>query len=295
MKNLEMQAPSWSGLPKIQMKAACASWKIHPCDGVDSFWSHFTKLVTTAADQGAELLVMPELITLELEGVFEDISKRPQDRQLVSAEDLSFRSSLAVENKMTIVAGSLLVEADGEWVNRTLVFSPDGSITHQDKIVMTQFEGVEWGISGGADLMPHTDPRLGVLICYDSEFPELGRTLSEKGVLALCVPSYTETWHGHWRVRHSCHARAVENQIFVLHAPLVGSLGREPVPQSHGTPAILAPCNAPFPFNGILAEGPADEETVVFADLDFDVLLASREEGDVRNWNDRLQVRRFLP
>ncbi len=277
------------------MKAACASWKIRPCDGVESFWNHFSDLVKQAAGEGAELLVLPELITLELEGVFDSIAPRPQDRQLLSADDLGLKSSLAVENRMTIVAGSCLATHNGGWVNRSLVFSPQGLITFQDKIVMTQFEAVEWGISGGSGLTTHHDPRLGVLICYDSEFPELGRFLAERDVLALCVPSYTETWHGHWRVRHSCHARAVENQIFVLHAPLVGSLGREPIPESHGSPAILAPCCSPFPPNGILSEGIPDEESIVYAELDFDALLASREEGDVRNWNDRVQVRRFLP
>lgn len=277
------------------MKAASVSWNIRPCTSADQFWGHFEEVVLSAADQGVELLVLPELITLELEGLFDQASDRPQDRLPLLADDLQQRSGLAVHHRMTIVAGSTLVMQSGEWVNRTLIFWPSGRISFQDKIVMTQFEKVDWGITGGAQLEEQPDPRIGVLICYDSEFPELGRAEAESGVLALCVPSYTETWHGHWRVRHSCQARAVENQIFVIHAPLVGSLRREPVPQSHGTAAIMAPCCLPFPPNGILAEGPPDEEAIVVAELDFAALLASRETGDVRNWQDREQVRRFVP
>lgn len=277
------------------VKAASVSWKIRPCHRAQDFWEHFDEVADRAADQGVELLVLPELITLELEGLFDHPAERPQDRLPLLADDLHLKSSLAVNHRMTLVAGSTLVMESGEWVNRALIFWPSGKITCQDKIVMTQFEKVEWGVRGGDDLIVQPDPRIGALICYDSEFPELGRSQAEKGVLALCVPSYTESWHGHWRVRHSCHARAVENQIFVLHAPLVGSLGREPVPESHGSAGILAPCCPPFPANGILAEGPPDEEAIVTAELDFSALLAARETGDVRNWQDRQQVRRFVP
>lgn len=277
------------------MKAAVQSWRIAPISRPEDFWMRLEESVKRAADQGAELLVLPELMSLELEGLFEHPSDRPQDRFPLLADDLLKRSHLAVEHSMVIVAGSALVEDSGRWVNRSLIFWPTGLVTHQDKVVMTQFEKVEWGVTGGGSLLDQPDPRLGVLICYDSEFPELGRALAEKGAQILCAPSYTETWHGHWRVRHSCHARALENQIFVLHAPLVGSLGREPVPESHGTPGILSPCCQPFPVHGILAEGPPDEHTLIIADLDLEALLACRETGDVRNWQDRVQVRRFMP
>lgn len=277
------------------MKAAAVSWKIRPCHKAQDFWNHFEEVVLKAADQGAELLVLPELITLELEGLFDHPADRPQDRMPLLADDLQLKAHLSNQHGLTIVAGSALVMESGDWVNRSLIFWPSGRVSFQDKIVMTQFEKVEWGVTGGASLEKQPDPRIGVLVCYDSEFPELGRSLAERGVLALCVPSYTETWHGHWRVRHSCHARAVENQVFVLHAPLVGSLGREPVPESHGTAGILAPCCLPFPSNGVLAEGPQDEEAIITAELDFEALLAARETGDVRNWQDREQVRRFVP
>jgi len=277
------------------MRAAVQSWKIAPISRAEDFWRRFEECVCRAADLGAGLLVLPELITMELEGLFDHPADRPQDRFPLLDDDLRLRSSLAVERSMVIVAGSSLFLDSGHWINRSLIFWPSGQVTHQDKVVMTQFEKVEWGVVGGETLAAQPDPRLGVLICYDSEFPELGRALAENGILALCVPSYTETWHGHWRVRHSCHARALENQIFVMHAPLVGSLGREPVPESHGTAGILAPCCLPFPPKGVLAEGPADEHALVVAELDFDALLACRETGDVRNWQDRTQVRRFMP
>jgi predicted amidohydrolase len=93
--------------------------------------------------------------------------------------------------------------------------------------------------------------------------------------------------HGFHRVRESCRARAIENQVFVVHASLVGSLGREPVPSTAGSSAILAPCVEPFPADGVLAETRLNAEEIAVAELDFEALVASRESGDVRNWHDR--------
>jgi predicted amidohydrolase len=82
----------------------------------------------------------------------------------------------------------------------------------------------------------------------------------------------------------------VELQVFVLHATLLGTLGREPVVSSHGTAAVISPCLADFPPNGVLSETGQDEEGLAMAELDFDLLRASRGKGDVRNWEDRLLV-----
>ena len=156
---------------------------------------------------------------------------------------------------------------------------------------MTQFEIDDWGISPGNSLQAMPDSRFGIAICYDSEFSAGALAQAERGVQALCVPTYTETWHGFYRVRHCCLARATEMQIFVIQASLVGSLGREPLPEAHGSAAILAPSVVPFPFDGVLAESERDREGVAVADLDFEALLLSRTQGDVRNWEDRRKGR----
>jgi predicted amidohydrolase len=135
-------------------------------------------------------------------------------------------------------------------------------------------------------LLP-TDPPLGVAVCYDIEFPACAETLTESGCLALAVPAFTETMRGFQRVRWCAQARATERQVFVLHASLVGSLNREPVPTTYGSSAILTPSVLPFPETAILAETPMNQEAVAVADLDWESLLAARESDDVRNWHDR--------
>ncbi len=102
-----------------------------------------------------------------------------------------------------------------------------------------------------------------------------------------CVPAYTETKHGFHRVRWCCHARTVENQIFVAHSSLVGDLGREPVLKTFGSSAVLCPPLHQFPESGVLAETEMNEEGIAITDLDLDLLEEARATGDVRNWHDR--------
>lgn len=272
------------------MRAAAAAWKIRPCSSISDFRGHFWEILEGARSQGVELLVLPELFVLELDGMFGDSYSFPHERCPVLAPDLLAEAEKATDWGMTVVLGSSFALTERAWVNRSPVLGAAGWTGRQDKQIMTQWEAVEWGISPGDQLETLPDPTLGVAVCYDIEFPELARSLAERGAETIAVPSYTETWQGHWRVRYSCHARAVELQVYVLHATLVGSLGREPVVSSHGTAAVISPCLAEFPPNGVLAETQPDEEGLAIADLDFDLLRASRSRGDVRNWNDRLLV-----
>ncbi len=253
------------------------------------FFDHLAGLVDEAATQRVEFLVLPEFIDLEMLSFRADLQGRDQADWLAGFHD-ELRSEamrLADSHQMTIVAGSGFARQGENLVNRSFVAAPGGRSSHQDKMVMTQFEIDDWGVSVGESLQSMPDPRIGVSVCYDCEFPSGVRAQAERGVLALAVPAYTETLHGFHRVRRCSEARAIENQIYVLHASLSGSLGREPLMNAVGSAAVLAPCIAPFPADGILAETPHDQESIAAAELDFDVLLKSRTEGDVRNWADR--------
>jgi predicted amidohydrolase len=75
-------------------------------------------------------------------------------------------------------------------VNRARFFAPDGSRAYQDKQIMTRFERYEWGIVSGEGLRVFETAlgRLGILICYDAEFPLLARALVEAGIDILMVP-----------------------------------------------------------------------------------------------------------
>lgn len=262
--------------------AAC-NWQIRPARCFQDFADHFLAVLDAVGD--CDVVVLPELIVLELFPLIPSGNVSDLIRFQEPFEELARAS--ARERGFTLVAGTHLA-TEGDTVSHVChVYTPDGKSTSQPKNVLTQFESQEWELTSKPKLSRQSDPELGVLVCYDSEFPEAGRALAESGVLILCVPSYTETEYGFHRVRYSCHARAIENQIFVAHAALTGSLGAEPVPSTFGSSAIIGPSVAPFPSHGVIAESGLNDESFAKATLDLDALLRSRSEGDVRNWHDR--------
>jgi predicted amidohydrolase len=264
------------------VKVAAVNWKLRPINSPEAFTAHAIELLESAARQGAELVVFPECFTLELLFLHQRYSDS-DIAKLILPDCIDPIATAAQDLGLDLIAGSTFAGAE----NVSFVCWKDGTRQAQPKLVLTQFELVDWKLEPGKGIRQLKDPRIGISICYDCEFPLGGRAMAERGVLVQCVPAFTETQHGFHRVRHSCHARAIENQIFVIHSSLVGSLGREPVPSATGSSAVIAPSIPPFPANGILSETPMDAEGVAIAELDLDSLLQARESGDVRNWNDR--------
>lgn len=268
------------------MKLAAIAYHLRPIRSEADFHAHVLEMLDRCGDAGAEVAVFPECFPLEL------LHLRPElpPAEMAAAIPPGVLEPLAQRARelgIAVFAGSTFFPGRDGFENACPVFWPDGRTDVQPKVVLTQYEIAEWGVLPGRGLRRLADNRFAATVCYDCEFPESGRAVAEGGALVQCVPAFTETEHGYWRVRHCCQARAVENQIFVAHASLLGSLGREPVPQAVGASAIYAPCVEPFPADGVLAQTPFGEEGIAVADLDLEALLAARTQGDVRNWDDR--------
>jgi len=257
------------------------AWAVRYEPTFEGWIGHFDKLLGRAVAQGCDLVVFPEFIDLERLGSGVPVGPLADDFSRFKAHVVK----RAAEQSVVIVAGSVLCRVDKVMVNRSVTAWPDGQVAYADKMVMTQFETGDWGLVPGRQF--ESDRGVGTTICYDSEFPASGRALAESGVWIHAVPAFTETAHGFNRVRYSCHARAVENQVFVVHASLVGSLGYEPVPMTYGSAAIIAPSCEPFPASGVLVETPRNEEGIAVYRLSRQDLVTARTSGDVRNWEDR--------
>lgn len=271
------------------MRVAVVAWKLRDIRSDSEFFGHFYDLVNEAHQKGAEVVVMPAMIVLELLNIEPELAEHKAAKYLAqyagALEDWLDRISRS--SGMSLVGGTYFKEIHDGISNVVAIADPERGLTFGVKNNLAAYERQMWGLNPGKGLAKPHDARVGVTICYDSEFPESGRSLAEEGVLIQCVPAFTETQAGFQRVRWSCKARAIENQNFVIHASLVGSLGRQPVPSSYGTSAILTPSIEPFPIEAVLAETDLGEEGVVVADLDLSALEEVRETGMVRNWNDR--------
>lgn len=267
------------------MKIAAVNWKLREIKDEEEFYDHLRELLDQCRD--CDLIVLPELFSLELL----PITGAKEDEEIPAAlAHYHLRTFFYLDewrkakaDRLLLVHGSHIAWSRGFHVNRCeMTTSVDSAIV--EKQVLTEWEqaiGVQAGDAGLQCLKSHL---VGVTICLDAEFPASGRALAEAGMLFQCVPAWTETLHGFQRVRWACQARAVENQVCVIHSSLVGRVGNE---ESHGSSAIIVPPHLPFPLDPVLAETPMDEEGIAFAEVDPEDLLRCREMGEVRNWRDR--------
>jgi predicted amidohydrolase len=271
----------------------------YPLDVLSSWSQYEDKLadwVAQAAGQGADLLVFPEYGAMELAtldgmaiaGDLEHSLFAVSDR-LADADALHLR--LAAEHGVHIVAASAPAATATRPVNRARLITPDGQIGVQDKQIMTRFEREEWDVIGGGPLQVFDTAlgRIGILICYDSEFPLLGRALAGCDVIA--VPSVTEALAGYWRVRIGAMARALENQCITAMSSVVGEADwSDALGTSVGAGGIFCPPDTGFPSTGVLAAGEICNPGWTYADVDLPAVAHVRRDGVVLNrahWEDQ--------
>ncbi|TCO69434.1 carbon-nitrogen hydrolase family protein [Rhodovulum euryhalinum] len=273
------------------MRIAAAAY---PIDWHDSWASYEDKLsgwVAEAAGQGADLLVFPEYGAMELASLAGPDAAGDLERSLRVVSDLieaadGLHARLAMSHGVHILAASAPVWCGERPVNRARFFGPRGQTGHQDKQIMTRFEREVWDVRPGGPLTLFDTAlgRIGVLICYDSEFPLLGRALVAAGAEILLVPSCTDTLAGYWRVRVGAMARALEGQCVVVQAPTVGPAAWCPaVDENAGAAAIYGPPDLGFPPTGVLAEGAPNAPGWTYAEADRAAIERVRTEGAVLN------------
>lgn len=272
----------------MTLRVAATAWKLRPIRSDSKYFAHFYDLVSEAHDEGAQVVVMPELHCIELVQLEPQLKERDVAKYLAQYADAIEEWIVRISNSsgLTIIGGSHFRSTEHGIRNVCAIATPGKDLVIAEKNKLTAYEQHMWELSPGSGLkrLPN---QMGVTICYDAEFPEAGRALAEDGVKLLMVPAWTESMQGFQRVRYACLARAVENQIFVVHSSLVGGIGYEPAPVSHGSAAIIAPPIEAFPVGPILRESSENEEAVIFADLDFGILDQARLQGAVTNWIDR--------
>lgn len=199
-------------------------------------------------------------------------------------------SELAITYNINIITGSM-PELKGELLyNVGYICKRDGSTERYEKLHVTPDEAKVWGMQGGNELRTFdTDcGKIGVLICYDSEFPELSRLLADEGMDILFIPFLTDTQNGYSRVRHCAQARAIENECYVAIAGSVGNLPKvNNMDIQFAQSIVFTPCDFSFPANGIKAEATTNTEMILIADVDLDLLKDLNQFGSVRNLKDR--------
>lgn len=291
------------------LKLAACQYHIELLESWDAYAAHLTELCEEAAGHGADLLLLPEYAGLVLSGQLSMAQRSDLHGSIAGIQALLPRwlelcESLARRLRVHLQPGSVAVQdEDGIYRNRAWLFGPDGCLGYQDKLMMTRFELEQWQIAAGSGLKVFDTAlgKLGILICYDNEFPLLARTLAEAGVDLILAPSCTDTVAGFYRVRIGAQARALENQIAVLQSPTVGLAPWSPsLDENNGLAALYVPSDYGLPASGIIAESaemcPSHSQWL-FCELDLAEVRRVREQGQVftrRDWPRQFEDERLV-
>lgn len=223
------------------------------------------RIAARAAAGGARLVVFPELFVT-------GYNLGPRLRAL--AEPLGGPSAgalgaAAADAGIAILTG--FCERDGERLrNSAVLIERDGNLlaVHPKCHLYGGMES-ELFTPGDALAVVEVDRlRIGILICYDIEFPEAVRALALAGAELVAVPT---TLMAPYDVvpRLLVPARAAENQIFVAYANRTGS---------EGDLAYIGQSCIVGPDGADLARAGRDEESLLMADLDTAAITRARSE-----------------
>ncbi|MFN4314292.1 MAG: nitrilase-related carbon-nitrogen hydrolase [Chitinophagaceae bacterium] len=274
------------------VRVACIQYQMRDISGFDDFAANCEYFVDVASDYRADFVLFPEMITMQLLTFLPKKHPAEAVRQLDQFTEryIEMFTRLAINYNINIIGGSHFVIENDNLYNVSYLFKRDGTYGKQYKIHITPHERKWWGVQPGNEVRVFdTDcGKISIAICYDIEFPELSRIAASKGTRIIFVPFNTDERRSYLRVRYCSHARAIENQVYVVLTGCVGNLPNvENLDIHFAQSAILTPSDIEFHREGVAAEAPANVETAIVQELDMNLLKRNREYGSVQTWKDR--------
>ena len=256
--------------------AACV--QVRSTSNVSRNLSQAEALIRRAASAGAKLIATPEATTY----------LGPHDRKIQLAESLEgpthqYFANLASELGVYLLLGSgaeISSDAPKRCHNTSMLFAPDGSLVSSYRKLHLFDVDIPDGVrfQESATCAPGEDvviaqTELGVLgmsICYDLRFPELYRSLRDRGAEILMVPSAFTLMTGkdHWHAL--LRARAIENQCFVIAPGQWGNHDDKGLKRSYGHSLIIDPW-------GVVLADAGEGEGICLAEIDLQKVHNTRK------------------
>lgn len=286
-----------------RIRVGCVQWRMRAFESPEALLARVEQQVAALASYRCDFVLYPEFFTVPLLTLLPHPGTRAGMRALAGQTPAlrTALAALAVKYRVNLVAGSMPVLEGRHLYNVSYLCHRGGRIDQFAKLHPTPGEQRDWKMRGGSQLRAFdTDcGRVGVLICYDVEFPEAARLLAQQGIDVLFVPFWTDSRQGYQRVRYCAQARAIENEHYVVLAGSVGCLPEAPcLDVQYAQSAVFSPSDIGFPHDAIVVEATPDVETTLVCDLERGRLCDLRQQGSVRNSQDRrddLYQLRWLP
>ncbi|RAJ06953.1 putative amidohydrolase [Chitinophaga skermanii] len=276
---------------KSTVRIGLVQWQMRTYSGVGGLLEQAEYFIDAVSDYASDFCVFPEFFNAPLMIEFNQLDQAGAIRGLAKHTEYILQKfcDFAVSYNVNIITGSMPIVIDEQLYNIAYLCRRDGTYEQFIKIHPTPSEVSSWGMKGGNEVKVfETDcGKIGILICYDVEFPELSRILAAQGMQILFVPFLTDTQNGYNRVRFCAQARAIENECYVAIAGCVGNLPKvNNMDLQYAQSAVLTPSDFQFPVTGVKADATPNTEMIVIADVDLVLLKELHAFGSVQNLKD---------
>ncbi|REK51205.1 MAG: GNAT family N-acetyltransferase [Bacteroidetes bacterium] len=277
---------------KPSVRMALVQWQMRTLKDFAALCEQMEFFIDAASGYECDFIVFPEYFHAPLMADYNHLPEPDAIRKLADYTPMLREkfSEFAISYNANIITGSMPIIRDGSLINIGFLCRRNGTYEMYEKLHVTPNEKVEWGMLGGSQLKTFdTDcGKIGILICYDVEFPEISRILADEGMKILFVPFHTDTQSGYTRVRHCAQARAIENECYVAIAGSVGNLPKvNNMDIQYAQSAVFTPSDFAFPDDGIKAQTTTNTEMTLIVDVDLDLLKDLHFHGSVRTLTDR--------
>ncbi len=285
-------SPKLINTEKSVVRLGLIQWQMRSLGNLEALFEQAQFFIDAVSGYGSDFALFPEFFTAPLMADYNHLSEAEAIRELArhtEAVRLKFQE-FAISYNINIITGSMPFIENGSVYNVGFLCKRDGTNEMYRKIHITPNEVFHWGITGGDTIQTFdTDcGKIGIMICYDVEFPELSRIMADEGMNILFVPFLTDTQNGYTRVKSCAQARAIENECYVAIAGCVGNLPKvNNMDIQYAQTAVFTPSDFAFPSNGIKAEATPNTEMTLIVDVDINLLKELHEHGSVRTMKDR--------
>ncbi|MFA8437230.1 MAG: GNAT family N-acetyltransferase [Marinifilaceae bacterium] len=279
-------------VPKTTVRLGLVQWQMRSFEDVDRLIEQVEYFIDSLSRYQTDFILLPEMFHAPLMAEFDHLGESVAIRKLADYTSMLRKkfTEFAIKYNVNIISGSMPIMEQNHLRAVSFLCRRDGTWDSYFKIHPTPSEANYWGMSGGDKVkIFETDcGKIGILICYDVEFPELSRIYAQAGMQILFVPFLTDSKNAYYRIRRCAQARAIENECYVAIAGCVGNLPKvSNMDVQYAQSGIFCPSDFAFPPDAIIAEATPNTEMPIIADLDLSLLKEVHEFGTLRNLKDR--------
>lgn len=290
--NIYYQGIDASARSAKTIRIGLVQWQMRLFPDIEAFYEQVEFFVDAVSGYGSDFIMFPEFFNTPLLHPYNHLPEMEAMRRLAeqTAEIVERIQQYALSYNVNIISGSMPIVENNKLYNATYLCHRSGKTDEYRKIHITPNEQKYYGMVGGDKIQVFdTDcGKVGILICYDVEFPELSRIYADQGMQILFVPFLTDTQNGYTRVRRCAQARAIENECYVAIAGCVGNLPKvNNMDIQFAQSAVFTPSDFAFPTDAVKAETTPNTEMMLVVDVDLHLLDEIHHFGTVRILKDR--------